>query len=707
MSKKLKIVLLEDYTPDAKLNLMYLKQNQFDIQHWIVNNERDFKKVLKEVDADLILSDFSLPQYDGFKALDFVKKNYPDLPFIMVTGSLDEETAADCIKQGAWDYVIKEHLVRLAPAVKNALARRKEIEQKKKAEKARIESEIKFEQFAKMLPEVVCEVDLQGNLKYVNEKAYEVFKYSEKDFKKGMNIFDFICAEDKERARENVQKLIEDNLHGSDEYKVIRKDGTTFTALIHANLVLENSQPKGFRAILVDISVQKENEKIIRQRENELKMMIDNSPIGVCSTNLKGNFISVNEKYCDMLGYTAEELLGMHFNEITHPEDREANLELFANLIRRKIDFFDLEKRYVTKDGKVIYCRIRSHLVFDANFYPLFETAVVEDITEQKRALDELKEREEFNYALFQHSPIETIVVDNEGRVVQSNIAVRENRSRMPKIGNIMYKDFGADHSVDMYEILMNCIETGKPHSIPETQYREKYWSIKIAPFKSGAIITAIDISPIKLAEQNLLKSLNEKEVLLKEVHHRVKNNMQIISSMLKLQVRHTRNAEAIDIIKESHNRVRSMSMIHEKLYHTADFEAVNFGQYLITLTEYIFSTYKIDKSNIKYSAEVKDVEMNINQAIPCGLIMNELITNCIKHAFPDGAKGKIKLSLKKTANHKTSITIIDNGIGLPEEVEKENPNTLGLQLVNALIAQINAEMKITMKNGTKILIEF
>lgn len=707
MKKKLKIILLEDHLPEAQLNLIHLKQNDIDFKYWIVNNEHDFKQKLHEVDADIILSDFNLPQYDGIKALNYVKENYPELPFIIVTGSLDEETAAECIKQGAWDYVIKDRLARLAPAVKNALARREEILQKKQAEQARISSEKKFEQFAKLLPAVVFEADLNGELKYVNEKAFELFRYPESHIDKSLNVFDLLCEKDRNRARKSLEELLQNGLTRSDEYCVIRKDGTTFPALIYSNLVRENSRPVGFRGVLIDISAQKQNEAIIRQRENELKLMIENSPIGVCSTNLQGIFTSVNDAYCKMLGYPAEELLGKHFKEFTHPDDREKNIELYQKLLQREIKYFDLEKRYIRKDGKIIYCRLRSQLIFDANFNPLFETAVVEDITEQKKAMEDLRQREEFNFALFQHNPIETIVVDNEGRVIQSNIAVRDNRSRMPEIGSLMYKDYAAEHSENMHKILMECIKTGQPHNIPETKYGDKFWSIKIAPFKSGAIITAIDITPIKKAEENLLKLLNEKELLLKEVHHRVKNNMQIISSMLKLQIRHTQNREAIDIIKNSHMRVRSMSLIHEKLYYTSDFEAVNFGDYLRSLIEYIFTSYQVNRNRIKYKTNLSDVDLNINQAIPCGLIMNELVTNCIKHAFPNQDKGEIDLTLVKTSDNKIRILLDDNGIGFPETVNLEDPATLGLQLVNALIAQLKASFKLTVDEGTKIEIEF
>ena len=189
MNKTLKILFLEDFLPDVQINVANLRKENLEFQYRVVSTEQEFQQEVLNYQPDIVLSDFNLPQYTGLEALNFLKENHPDIPFIMVTGSLDEETAADCIKQGAWDYVIKGHIVRLGPAVKNALTRKEEIQQKERAEEDKKASEIKFEQFAQMLPEVVCELDLEGNLIFVNEKAYEVFGYTHQQFQNGINIY--------------------------------------------------------------------------------------------------------------------------------------------------------------------------------------------------------------------------------------------------------------------------------------------------------------------------------------------------------------------------------------------------------------------------------------------------------------------------------------------------------------------------------------
>ena len=703
----MKILMLEDVVTDAKLNAVQLSKDGFNFTYKLVNSEDSYIKAIKEDPPDLILSDYNLPQFNGLEALEILKELNPGIPFIMVTGSLDDETAVQCIKQGAWDYVIKEHIVRLGAAVKKALQLKDEIAQKKAAEKALKQTERKFQKFTELLPEGVCETDLHGNLTFVNKKALEVFGYTAKDLKKKLNILQMIAPFEKERVMNNLHTLFKGENSGSNEYIARRKDGTNFPVMVNANIAIEGDLPIGMRAVVVDITDQKQQEEIIRQNAEKLSLIIDNSPIGVCSTDLKGYFQSVNPAYCSMLDYSQEELIGKHFNEFTHKDDIKKNSKLFDKLVNRELQYFDLEKRYIRKDKSVIVCRLRAQIVHDASGKPLFEIAVIEDITDQKKVLEELKRREEFNYALFQYNPIETMVVDDQGRIMQINQAIINNRTRAPEIGAVMYKDYAAEHEIDMYDNLMRCIKTGKTMHVSESSYKEKIWMIQIAPFKEGAIITAMDITARKHAEHKLLKSLQEKDVLLKEVHHRVKNNMQIISSMLKLQARHITNEETLQHLNDSQNRVRSMALIHEKLYQTDDFEEIDYYGYVRSLINYLTLSYQELMKRISIQIDIKDIWLDINTSIPCGLIINELITNSLKYAFPNDKKGVISISITKTNTEKLILEVKDNGIGLPKDFSMEKLDSLGLQLVTALSKQLHASIDINTDEGVCFTLEF
>jgi PAS domain S-box-containing protein len=215
------------------------------------------------------------------------------------------------------------------------------------------------------------------------------------------------------------------------------------------------------------------------------------------------------------------------------------------------------------------------------------------------------------------------------------------------------------------------------------------------------------DISDRKLAEKKIESSLNEKTILLREIHHRVKNNMQIISSLLDLQASYIENEKDADLFLDTKSRVKSMAMIHDKLYQSDDFVCVDLEDYIIKLSQDLFSTYNTDphKILIKIDWETQ-VKLDINVAIPLGLLINELITNSLKHAFPDNRSGEIIIRMVKKKDH-LLLYLGDNGVGMPETVNFTDPDTLGLQLVNSLINQIDGEIYLDETPGTNFEIIF
>jgi len=218
-----------------------------------------------------------------------------------------------------------------------------------------------------------------------------------------------------------------------------------------------------------------------------------------------------------------------------------------------------------------------------------------------------------------------------------------------------------------------------------------------------GFVCGSRNIDDRKHAEEQIKTSLEEKEVLLKEIHHRVKNNMQIISSLLSLQSRYITDENYLAIFKESQNRVRSMAMIHEGLYRTHNLARINFEKYIQNLIYGLFSSYGIDKNIINAKMDLNEVLLDIDTAIPCGLILNELVTNSLKHAFPEGMKGEISVLLSQEGK-KLKIVVVDNGIGFPENIDFQNTESLGLQLVNTLVDQLNGKIKLEKYNGTKFI---
>jgi PAS domain S-box-containing protein len=218
----------------------------------------------------------------------------------------------------------------------------------------------------------------------------------------------------------------------------------------------------------------------------------------------------------------------------------------------------------------------------------------------------------------------------------------------------------------------------------------------------------AHDITEKRIVHQKMEMSLKEKEVLLKEVHHRVKNNMQVISSILNLQSFYVKDDYALGLLKESQNRISTMAYIHESLYQSNSFTSVNFSSYFKKLVSNIVSSYTFESENIILEQDIEEIELSLDLAIPLGLIINELITNSLKHAFKVKKSGIVGINLRKQNNF-VLLDLMDNGIGLNQGFKIENSQSLGLQLVSTLIEQLGAKYKITTKEneGTKFNISF
>jgi PAS domain S-box-containing protein len=267
------------------------------------------------------------------------------------------------------------------------------------------------------------------------------------------------------------------------------------------------------------------------------------------------------------------------------------------------------------------------------------------------------------------------------------------------------------------FRYLLSSLRKGKSHLLELkfiNIYNEKKWmELYLNPiFDINGTVTEIslvthDITFKKNYEKELITSLKEKEVLLKEVHHRVKNNLQIISSILNLQSSYIEDEKILEIIEESRHRIRSMAIIHENLYQTKNFSSINFKNYSRELVRNLISSYQFNKNlEVELVEKVELVELNLDQAIPCGLIINELITNSMKYAFPQMKKGKIYLELKEK---NTNITLVvgDSGVGLPKDFNVKETETLGLQLVMTLVEQLDGNIKIETNKGIKYFITF
>jgi two-component sensor histidine kinase len=213
------------------------------------------------------------------------------------------------------------------------------------------------------------------------------------------------------------------------------------------------------------------------------------------------------------------------------------------------------------------------------------------------------------------------------------------------------------------------------------------------------------DITERKQAEEKIRQSLREKEMMLKEIHHRVKNNLQIICSLLNWQSRYIQDPCTLEMFRESQNRVKLMALIHERLYRAKDLARINFREYVQSLTDQLFRSYRNQGQEIAIQIDMEDIPLAVDKAIPCAMILNELVSNSFKHGVPPGSRGVISISFKSLEEGRLILGVRDDGIGLPPNFNSHSADSLGWELVNALTNQIGGSIEMDDAMGTEIRI--
>jgi two-component sensor histidine kinase len=246
------------------------------------------------------------------------------------------------------------------------------------------------------------------------------------------------------------------------------------------------------------------------------------------------------------------------------------------------------------------------------------------------------------------------------------------------------------------------CLESSDPY---RTEWTPEELDFAISA--TGFITLAMESHERKQAEEEIRKSLKDKEMLLWEIHHRVKNNLQVISSLLYLQAKKSHDRGMIEGLIESQNRVKSMVMIHEKLYKSQDLASFNYSEYIRDLTNSLFRSYSLDSTRIKLELDVGDIILDTDTAVHCGLIINELVSNSMKHAFPNNANGVISIHFNSEGENKYVLVVSDDGIGIKDKEHAETKSTLGMQLIYTLVDQLDGNIDVSNNKGAIFTIHF
>jgi PAS domain S-box-containing protein len=344
--------------------------------------------------------------------------------------------------------------------------------------------------------------------------------------------------------------------------------------------------------------------------------------------------------------------------------------------------------------------------------------AIFRDITDKKKAEEAIRQSEEKYRILAEASPNAIYIINKDATIAYANTYALKNlgKSMSEVTGKSLMEVFPIENAQTQIQIIVGVFQHGHDVSRDERMTAadgtEKWLSSTFTPLKDdnakvmAVMCVSYDITDRKTMENQVANSLREKEFLLKEIHHRVKNNLQVITSLLSMQADKATDKNVINSLTDSQNRVKSIALVHEKLYQSKSLDQIEYGDYLNKFALHLFDTYNVNSSQISCRIHAENTYVDINQAVPCSLILNEMLTNSLKYAFPNGRKGVISIDF--TTDGKNYILLYhDDGIGIPEDVTFERSESLGMKLIYGLTQQLNGTVILKRGEGTTFTVTF
>lgn len=518
--------------------------------------------------------------------------------------------------------------------------------------------------------------------------------------------------DDREAAVAAVKAALQDGKDFEIVFRIMCPDGSVHYIQTKAVAQQDDSgKPVRMLGTNADITQQVLVEAGLQESEERFRHAFEYSAIGFALLEPDGRWMTVNKALCDIVGYAEDELLAGSFQDITHPDDLKTDLENVNKLIRGEITHYQMEKRYLHKNGGVVWILLTASLVKEEDGSPAYFISQVEDITQRHEAERVLKFQQEQLRMLIEHTPAAVAMFDMDMCYVAASRRWVEDYQLQatPLIGRCHYDVFpeiGEDWKAIHRRCLGGEVESRAEDMFVRVDGQQEWLRWEVRPWmdvagKIGGVVMFTEvITDRKHAAEKIRTSLEEKEVLLREIHHRVKNNMQIISSLLQLQTSSLHDPADVAIFQDCQARIHSMAMVHDRLYRSGNLSTINFGEHLRDLAALMARGQAGGHKHVTVEADCADVELDLDKAIPLGLIATELVTNAFKHAFKDRAQGSIRIHLKKADETRMTLRVQDDGRGLPPGADPSSARTLGLRLVRSLSRQLRAEILFPSTDG-------
>lgn len=591
-------------------------------------------------------------------------------------------------------------------------------------------SEQKYRSLTENLGDGIYLVDADFEVLYLNRAIETIFGQTRKELylNRPFGFLNCIHPEDIDRVRAAFYTAhwTADRLEVN--YRIIRPNGEV-RYVRDALQVNRDEQGKieNYLGIISDITHIRQAEVALRKSERRYAILTERSPAGIFRADSDGSYLYVNPRWCEMAGMTPTEAFGSGWERALHPDDRDRVVQQWHDTTLTG-QVFATDYRFCKQDGTVTWLVAQAVPEQDEAGKVLGYIGTLTDITDRKcieeerqHAEDSLRISEAQLRAIFEQAAVGIAQTDLSGCFLQTNQRLCEMLG-YTEAELLERSSQSITHPADLVETIQKT-EQLLSGNIQNVFYEKRFiakdqriiWariSVSVVRHETGIpqyfIKVIEDITERKQAEAQLQTSLAEKELLLKEIHHRVKNNLQMIHSLLDLPTYRTSDSQVLNILQDSQSRIKSMALVHEILYYSRGVFQINLAQYIQSLATTLFHTYNAAASLIHLDLDIQpDIMIGLDQAIPCGLILNELITNALKYGFTQSKDRALLIKLKKDYDHRVRIEVTNPGDTLSEEFDVGSVKTLGLQLVTTLVTQLRGNLSVVRGDQTAFIIDF
>ena len=763
MSEECKILFISDSNEKVSSILQKLELYNFKVQWVSIDNQNNLDLVLSKQTWDIILSDYNAFTFYGKEILKKTKENEIFIPYIVIGKELDEKIIISLIEIGINDYIKEDNLIRLIPTIKREIKNSRFFNKVNNFSCSQCLPDEKFQTLLKISKFMVYKIDPNTRFLDINNSFTDFSGYNKEELLDSLSVYKLVHPDDEMVFKKGLKDVLEGDFIENIEYRIKKKDGT-YIQLSSNQAPIYNKQDKiiGILCVSQDLTKSRKDEQTIENHIHRQALIAKFGLETITENNIDNLFKRATYLLAKILDVEYTKVLeilpdkkflklraGVGWHEglvgkatVENNKNSQAGYTLLKTTpvivenLNTETRFFApklLADHNVVSGMSVIIqgsnapfgilgAHTKKHRIFskdDINFLQsianVLASVILRDSTEK-----ELRESEEKYRTLTEQSLLGTIIIANE-HIIFANKGISNILGF--SISELLSWDLNTitEHihpedrqiAIEKYNEVLNDVISSFQSELRMKKKNNTYlyirqYSKKIHFQGNSAIFTnIIDITAQKRNESLLESSLAEKEILLREIHHRVKNNLQIISSLIVLQEQYVKDERILHIFKDFQSRIKVMALIHQALYNSENLNKIFLSKYIKDLVNNLFIAYSANSQQIKLQLNIEDIEFSLDKAIACGLIINELVSNSLKHAFSKNDEGKIIVTLKKTADDRILLDVFDNGIGFPEEIDYKNSDTIGLKLISTMTKQMEGKISIEQNNGTHVMISW